>query len=191
MTTAEPPPSPPHLSPSPSPSLQKNKFIGIGIFAIATITALVWAKSGPGKATLPIIYPSESHTATGRVFQTVQTPQEFDLLLSSPSVSRGTLFATFVRLGEAPSNSMATHMWEIIRNVENPETSTVCVELTGGRNNELMQRYMVNTVPSVVALKKTLPNDTYVDDDVKNSNTNTNIIDRERLRLWIANVLGR
>lgn len=174
------------------PIQSNKKLLGIGIFTVATITAFIWARSKPGKATLPIIYPPETHSSSGgRIFQTIQTPQEFDLLLSSPAVSRGTLFATFVRLGESPSNSMANHMWDIIKNVENPETSTVCVELAGGRNNELMQRYMINTVPSVIALKKTLPSDTYVDDNVKNSNTNVDIVNRERLRLWIANVLGR
>jgi hypothetical protein len=172
-------------------TLQRNKLLGVGIFAAATLGFFLYARAKPGKATLPVIYPKESATATGRVFQTVHTPKEFDMLLSTPAASRGTLFATFVRLGEEPSNSMATHMWEIVRNVETPNTSTVCVELAGGRNNELVQRYMVNTIPSVVALKKTLPSDTYIDDKVKNSNTDINHIDKEKLRQWISNILTR
>ncbi|KAG0688464.1 hypothetical protein C6P40_000924 [Pichia californica] len=176
------------------PVQNRNKLLGVGIFAVATIAVVLYARAKPGKATMAQVYPIETSTTTskGRVFQTINTPEEFDLLLSTPSASRGTLFATFVRLGESPSNSMATHMWEIVRNIDKPEyTSTVCVELAGGRNDQLVNKYMVNTVPSVVALKKTLPFDTYVDPDIRNSNTEINDVDKEKLRKWVIEVLQK
>lgn len=86
---------------------------------------------------------------------------------------------------------MATNMWEIIRNVDTPNTATVCVELTGGRNDELMRRYVVNKIPSVVALKKTLPYDVYVDEKVQNSDTNINEVNTENLKLWVESVLSK
>lgn len=171
-------------------TIQRNRLLGIGIFATAAIGLFFYARARPGKATMPIPYPADKH-GTGRVFQTIQTPQEFDLLLSSPASSHGTLFATFVRLGETPSNSMATHMWEIVRDCDTPNTSTVCVELDGGRNEELRVRYMVNNVPSVVALKKTLPYDVYVDPGVKNSDTEINDVNQQKLKDWVENVLSR
>lgn len=177
-----------------TPVQNKNKLLGIGIFAAATIGIFLYAKARPGKATMPIVYPIDSKVASskGRVFQTIYSPEEFDLLLSSPSASRGTLFATFVRLGEEPSNSMATHMWEIVRNIEKPDyTSTVCVEVAGGRNDELVSKYMVNNIPSVVALKKTLPYDTYIDEGVGNSDTKINEVDKEKLHQWVIKVLGK
>lgn len=171
-------------------SIQRNKLIGIGIFATAAIGLFFYAKAKPGKATASVIYPPEKQ-GTGRVFQTIHNPQEFDLLLSSPDSSRGTLFATFVRLGEKPSNSMATHMWEIVRTCDTPYTSTVCVELAGGRNDELRTRYMVSNVPSVVALKKTLPYDIYVDPNVRNSDTEIDEVDQEKLKNWVESVLSK
>lgn len=126
------------------------------------------------------------------MFQTIYTPEEFELLLSSPASSRGTLFAAFVRLGEGPSNSMATHMWEIVHSIDKPEyTSTVCVELAGGRNDPLVSKYMINTVPSVLALKKTLPYDIYTDKGVGNSDTKIEDVDKEKLREWVEHVLSK
>lgn len=171
-------------------NLQRNKLLGIGIFATATIGLFFYARARPGKATVPIIYPTDKHGA-GRVFQTIQTPQEFEQLLSSPASSHGTLFATFVRLGETPSNSMATHMWEIVRDCDTPNTSTVCVELAGGKNDELRSKYMVNSVPCVVAMKKTLPYDIYVDSGVGNSDTEINQIDQAKLKLWVESILAK
>ena len=169
-----------------------NRLLGIGIFAAAAIGLFLYARNKPLKNSLPIIYPPDTPAkGNGRVFQTIHTPEEFDLLLSSPASSHGTLFATFVRLGETPSNSMATNMWEIIRNVETQNTGTVCIELTGGRNDELMRRYIVNKIPSVVALKKTLPYDIYVDEKVQNSNTDINDVDKEKLREWVESVLSK
>lgn len=172
-------------------TLSKNRAVGMGVFAAAAVGLFLYARARPGKATVPIIYPPESATGTGRVFQTVHTPEEFELLLSSAAASRGTLFATFVRLGERPSNSMATHMWEIVRQVQTPNTCTVCVEVAGGRNDELARRYLVNTVPSVVALKKTLPYDVYQDAAVQNSNTAVDDVDKEKLREWVEHVLSK
>lgn len=87
---------------------------------------------------------------------------------------------------------MATHMWEIVRSVDKPEyTSTVCVELAGGRNDALVSKYLINTVPSVLALKKTLPYDTYTDKGVGNSNTSIDDVDKEKLRAWVLEVLSK
>ena len=181
--------------PPPTPAAQKNRLLGIGIFAAATVGLFLYVRARPGKATKPIVFPGEPPTGaagTGRVFQTIYSLEEFELLLSSPSSSRGTLFATFVRLGEGPSNSMATHMWEIVRSVDKPEyTSTVCVELAGGRNDALVSKYLINTVPSVLALKKTLPYDTYTDKRVGNSNTSIDDVDKEKLRAWVLEVLSK
>lgn len=173
------------------PPTQRNKLLGLGIFAAATVGLYLYTKARPGKANLPYVYPTEQALATGRVFQTVYTPQEFELLLSSPAALNGTMFVSFVRLGEGPSNSMATNLWDIVSRVETPNTSTVAVELMGGRMEEIANRYVVNKVPSVVALKKTLPYDTYVDPAVRNSNTEVNEIDREKLQEWVENVLTR
>ncbi len=170
----------------------QNKTVGIAIFAVATIAAVLYARARPGKATMPVIYPPEGPAkGTGRVFQTVYSPEEFDTLLSSPASSRGTMFATFVRLGETPSNSMASSMWNIIRDTDNTHAATVAVELTGGRNDELLRRYVVTKVPSVVAIKKTLPYDTYVDEKVQNGDTHIDEIDKERLRSWVEQVLSK
>lgn len=180
---------------TPPPKMTtKNRLLGIGIFAAATVGFFLYTRARPGKATLPIVYPppqslSKSH---GRIFQTVDSPEQFDIILNTPNALNGTLFATFVRLGEAPSNSMATHMWEIVDRIEDPEyTSTVCVELSGGRNDELASKYMITSVPSVLALKKTIPYDIYVDEAVGNSNTKVNEVDRENLCDWVEHVLER
>lgn len=171
---------------------RQNKGLGIALFAAATIAAVLYARARPGKATLPIVYPPEGPAkGKGRVFQTVYSPEEFDTLLSTPECNRGTMFATFVRLGEIPSNSMAQGIWNIIRDVDDSNAATVAVELTGGRNDELLTRYVVSKVPSVVAIKKTLPYDFYVDDKVQNGDTNVNDVDTEKLKAWVEQVLSK
>lgn len=177
----------------------RNKYIGIAVFTAASLGLYWFAKTKPIKPTLPIVYPPQYANPTGRVFQTVYTPQEFEFVLNSPESSKGTLFATFVRLGEPASNSMATNIWDIISHVKPAQptssndnaVSTVCVELLGGRNDEIASKYIVNKVPSVVAFKKTLPSDSYYDVKVQNSDTDVDEIDKDKLQDWIHKVLGR
>lgn len=127
------------------------------------------------------VYPPK--ITLNRVFTTIQSPDELQAILGTPTGLRGNMYLAFVRLGGERSNTMAQSLWKAMANTDfhqKEEVSAVCIELDGGRNDQLINDYIVKTVPSIVRLHKGV-----ITDD------RTEELDAEKLKDWIIKTLEK
>lgn len=130
------------------------------------------------------VYPPKG-PSINRIFNTVYTPAELKPLLSTPAGLSGNLYLGFVRLGAEDSNKLATSLWKVMQETplgqkEGEEVGAVCVELDGGRNDEVMREYMVGEVPMVVRIHRGILTD-----------DRTTALDEEKLKQWVIETLKK
>lgn len=124
------------------------------------------------------VYPPKN--TLNRIFMTVQSPDELQAVLGTSAGLRGNLYVGFVRLGSDRSNKLAQSLWKAVGDTQfkTKEVAAVCVELDGGRNDAVVNEYVVQTVPSVVRLYKGVL-----------TGDRTEEMDEEKLREWVQKTL--
>lgn len=125
------------------------------------------------------VYPPKQ--SLNRIFMTIQSPDELHAILGSPAGIRGDLYLGFVRLGSERSNTLAQSLWTAMAKTDfkkKEDVGAVCIELDGGRNDQLIHDYMVEKVPSVIRLNKGILTD-----------DRTEELDAEKLKDWIIKTL--
>ncbi|GMM32304.1 hypothetical protein DAMA08_050490 [Martiniozyma asiatica (nom. inval.)] len=129
----------------------KMKKLPLLILAGSLLGVYLYAKKN-GVKQVPA--PPKS-TGKSRIFQTVYTVPEFQAVLSSPIGLKGNLFTGFARLGDENSNEVANSLWKAVDQVDDSEVGVVIVDISE-RNMELVNRYVIDTVPMIRVLRKGL-----------------------------------
>ncbi|GMG31555.1 unnamed protein product [Ambrosiozyma monospora] len=133
-----------------------------------------------------IIYPPQTPTGNNknRIFMAVRDPSELQPLLNT----KPPLLLNFVYRGEPASNKLTGALQRIVAydlEDDGKLINLVDIESDEPANKDLLLTYQVNTVPSVVVVKKQIPRGSYVDKDLV-ADPEHSEVKWDELRLWVA-----
>ncbi|KAH3670301.1 hypothetical protein WICMUC_004870 [Wickerhamomyces mucosus] len=128
-----------------------------------------------------IIYPPSSTKQGNRIFLPIRFEDELDTIL----LIKRPLLLNFTVRGDPYCNKVTGALQRIVAYETDKKVNMVDIEVDEPGTKDILPRFGVKNIPTIVAVRKTLPVDNYVDQNLLNDPESE--IDWEKLKKFIEN----